>query len=172
MTHSYNPTLIAAGASVSWLFHIHNLVQFGNESSVRMKLFRDFNPLVRGRKVGGWSASSVDGAPRGLSSVKSCPSSMCPGPLSTDGWSPLSSNLLYGLQLVTREVHRSSLRGMMSPARDAHALGPIHVSHIADYVYVYYFCPPPPLSLSLTQMLVLLYLHATVSILHMVTGKW
>ena len=41
-----NPNLIAAGASVSWLFHICSLMQLGDESSsvtVHMKLFRDFN---------------------------------------------------------------------------------------------------------------------------------
>ena len=51
------------------------------------------------------------------------------------GWSHLSSFLvIYGLQAVTREVHRSSLRRLIYPAQD-------HVSHSVDYIYD--FCPLP-----------------------------
>ena len=39
--------------------------------------------------------------------------------------------LSYGLQVVTREVHRSSLKRLICPAQD-------HFHHIADYIY--YFC--------------------------------
>ena len=34
------------------------------------------------------------------------------------GWSPLSSFLVISLQVVTREVHRSSLRRLICPAQD------------------------------------------------------
>ena len=55
-----------------------------------------------------------------LSSAISCHSSICPGRLST-AW--LVSLVVfschnYGLQVVTREVHRSSLRRVILPAQD------------------------------------------------------
>ena len=56
-----------------------------------------------------------------LSSVISCRSSICPGRLSPAWLVPLvvvSCHLSYGLQLVTREVHRSSLRGLIYPAQN------------------------------------------------------
>ena len=56
-----------------------------------------------------------------------------------------------GLQVVTREVHRSSLRRLICPAQD-HFI----VSHIADHMTGV---------LSLTQMLVFLSLHLMLSIL-------
>ena len=42
--------------------------------------------------------------------------------------------LSHGLQVVTRKVHRSSLRRLICP-------GPFTFSHIADYIYD--FCPLP-----------------------------
>ena len=46
-------------------------------------------------------------------------------------------SFLYGLQLVvTREVHRSSLRRLIMPCP-----GPFHFSHSVDYIYE--FCPLP-----------------------------
>ena len=44
--------------------------------------------------------------------------------------------LSYGLQAVTREVHRSSLRRLICPCP-----GPFHFSHSVDYIYE--FCPLP-----------------------------
>ena len=58
----------------------------------------------------------------------------------------------YGLQVVTREVHRSSLRRLMCPARD-------HFYPIADYIYIYYFC------LLSDPVLVFLSLYVMLSIL-------
>ena len=56
----------------------------------------------------------------------------------------------YGLHVVTREVHVSSLRLVMCPFQDHFIF-----SDIADYIYA--LCP-----LSLNQMLVFLSLHYTV----------
>ena len=53
----------------------------------------------------------------------------------------------HGLQVVTRELHRSSLKRLMCHAQD----------HTTDFVYQ--FCP-----LSLTQMLLLLFLNVVLSI--------
>ena len=51
------------------------------------------------------------------------------------GRSPLSSFLvIYGLQVVTREVHRSSLRRLICPARTISFF-----SQCIDYIYA--FCP-------------------------------
>ena len=55
-----------------------------------------------------------------LSTARSCRSSICPGRLST-AW--LVSLVVfschnYGLQVVTRDVHRSSLRRLICPAQD------------------------------------------------------
>ena len=44
--------------------------------------------------------------------------------------------LSYGLQVVTREVHRSSLEAV-----DMLCPGTLHFSHVADYIYD--FCPLP-----------------------------
>ena len=43
--------------------------------------------------------------------------------------------LSYGLQVVTREVHRSSLRRLICPAQDHFILLSVH--------YIYDFCPVP-----------------------------
>ena len=58
--------------------------------------------------------------------------------------------LSYVLQVVTREVHRSSLRRLICPAHD-------HFYHIADYIY--YFC------LLSDPVLVFLSLYVMLSIL-------
>ena len=59
--------------------------------------------------------------------------------------------LSYGLQAVTREVHRSSLRRLICPAQD-------HFIFITVYIISMSFV------LSLTQMLVLLSLYVMLSI--------
>ena len=53
------------------------------------------------------------------SSARSCRSSICPGRLST-AWlvSLVVLSCHYGLQVVTRVVHRSSLRRLICPAQD------------------------------------------------------
>ena len=66
-----------------------------------------------------------------------------PGRLSTD-WSPLSS-FLYGLQVATHQVYRSSLRRLICPAQD-HLI--VLTLLIISMIFV----------LSLTKMLVFLYL--------------
>ena len=62
---------------------------------------------------------------RAMSSARSCRSSICPGRLST-AW--LVSLVVFschnGLQVVTREVHRSSLRRLICPAHVANILFP------------------------------------------------
>ena len=73
-----------------------------------------------------------------LSSAGSCLSSICPGPvlsLHRLAGLPCRIFLSYGLQVVTREVHRSSLRRLICPSHDH-----LFFSHIADYVYD--VCPP------------------------------
>ena len=81
------------------------------------------------------------------SSVRSCRSSICPGRLST-AW-PVSlvvfscHNMFYGLQVVTRVVHRSSLRRLICPAQDHFIF-----SHIADYIYDFCLLPDPDVGLS------------------------
>ena len=86
-----------------------------------------------------------------LSSAISCHSSICPGHLST-AW--LASLVVYschnyGLQVVTREVHRSSLK---CPAQD-------------HFIFLTVYIISMTLDLSLTQMLVFLSLHVILSIL-------
>ena len=68
------------------------------------------------------------------------------------GWSPLSSFLAYGLQVVTREVHRLSLRRLICPAQD-------YSIFLTVYILSMTFV------LSLTHMLVLLSLYVMLSIL-------
>ena len=74
---------------------------------------------------------------RVLSSAISCRSSICPGRLST-AW-PVPHVVFYcynyGLQVLTREVHRSSLKRLKCPARD-HLI--VHILLI-----MYYVCPLP-----------------------------
>ena len=89
-----------------------------------------------------------------LSSAISCRSSICPGRLFT-AW--LVSLVVlschnYGLQVVTREVHRLSLRRLICPAQD-------HFIFLTVYIISMTFV------LSLTQMLVLLSLYVMLSIL-------
>ena len=81
-----------------------------------------------------------------LSSARSCCSSMCPGRLST-AWLVclVVFSCHYGIQVVTREVHRSSLRRLICPAQD-HSF-----SHIADYMYD--FCPLPGPDVGLSILL-------------------
>ena len=58
------------------------------------------------------------------------------------GWSPLSSSSC-GLQVVTREVHRSSLRRLICPAQD-------HFTFLSvDYIYDFCPLPDPDVSLSI-----------------------
>ena len=52
--------------------------------------------------------------------------------------------LSYGLQVLTRVVHRSSLRRLICPAQD-----PFHFSHIADYIYDFCLLPDPDVGLSI-----------------------
>ena len=63
--------------------------------------------------------------------------------------------LSYGLQVVTREVHPTSV---VVEAVNMPCPGPFHFSHSVDYIYMSFV-------LSLTQMLVLLSLYVTLSIL-------
>ena len=71
-----------------------------------------------------------------LSSARSCPSSICPGRLHRLAGLPCRLFLSYCLQVVTREVHRSSLRRLICPAQNHFIF-----SYSADYVYE--FCPLP-----------------------------
>ena len=52
------------------------------------------------------------------------------------------SLLLYGLQVVTGDVHRSSLRRLICS-------GSFHFIHIADYVYDFCSLPDPDVGLSI-----------------------
>ena len=90
-----------------------------------------------------------------LSSAISCRSSICPGRLSTAWLVSLVvfSRLSYGLQVVIREVHRSSLRRLICPAQDHFIF--LTVLIISKMTFV----------LSLTQMLVFLSLYVMLSIL-------
>ena len=60
--------------------------------------------------------------------------------------------LSYGLQVVTREVHRSSLRRLICPAQD-------------HFIFLTVLIISMTFVLSLTQMLVFLYLYVMLSIL-------
>ena len=85
-----------------------------------------------------------------LSSAISCCSSICPGRLST-AWlvSLVISSCHYGLQVVTREVHRSSLWRLICPAQD-------HFTFLTVLIISMTFV------LSLTQMLVFPFIEAVV----------
>ena len=50
--------------------------------------------------------------------------------------------LSYGLQVVTRQVHRSSLRRLICPVHD-------HFYHIADYIYYFCLLSDPDVGLSI-----------------------
>ena len=52
---------------------------------------------------------------------------------------PCRCFLSYGIQVVTRDAHRSSLRRLICPALSCP--GPFHLSHSVDYIYD--FCPLP-----------------------------
>ena len=71
-----------------------------------------------------------------LSSAISCRSSICPGRLSTLGWSPLS----YFLVIWSPS---GDARGpsVVFEAVDMPCPGPFHFSHSVDYIYEY--CPLP-----------------------------
>ena len=87
-----------------------------------------------------------------LSSAISCRSSICPGRLST-AWLVSSPYFLVTWSpVVTREVHRSSLRRLICPAQD-------HVIFLTILIISMTFV------LSLTQMLVFLSLYVMLSIL-------
>ena len=83
-----------------------------------------------------------------LSSAISCRSSICLGRLST----ACRLFLSYGLQMVTREVHRSSLRRLICPAQD-------------HFIFLTVLIISKTFVLSLTQTLVFLYLYVMLSIL-------
>ena len=72
-----------------------------------------------------------------LSSAISCRSSICPGCLST-AWLVSLVILSYGIQVVTSEVHRSTV---VFEAVDMPCPGPFHFSHSIHYIYD--FCPLP-----------------------------
>ena len=88
-----------------------------------------------------------------LSTAISCRSSICLGRLST-AW--LVFRVVFschnGLQVVTREVHRSSLRRLICPSQD-------HFMYLTVLIISMTFV------LSLTQMLVFLSLYVMLSIL-------
>ena len=88
-----------------------------------------------------------------LSSAISCRSSICLGRLST-AW--LVSLVVFschnGLQVVTREVHRSSLRRLICPAQD-------------HFIFLTLLIISMTFVLSLTQMLVFLSVYVMLSIL-------
>ena len=73
-----------------------------------------------------------------LSSARSCPSSICPGRLST-GW---LVSLVLSCRMVTRDVHRSV---------DVPCSGPTHSSHIAAYIYAFCPLPDPEVGLSVCE---------------------
>ena len=91
-----------------------------------------------------------------LSSARSYRSSICPGHLSTAWLVSLvvfsCHTIFYGLQVVTRVVHRSSLRRLICPAQD-HFIFPTLLIISMTFVF------------SLTQMLVFLSLYVMLSIL-------
>ena len=82
----------------------------------------------------------------------SCYSSICPHHLST-AWL-VSLVLSYGLQVVTREVHRSSLRRLICPAQD-------------HFIFLTVLVMSMTFVLSVTQMLVFLCLYVMLSIYHL-----
>ena len=87
-----------------------------------------------------------------LSSARSCRSSICPSSLST-AWLvsiDVFSCHNYGIQVVTHEVHRSSLRRLMCPAQD-------------DLMFLTLLIISMTFVLSLTQMLVFLSLYVILS---------
>ena len=88
-----------------------------------------------------------------LSSAISCRSSICLGRLST-AWlvSLVVFSCHYGLQVVTREVHRSSLRRLICSAQD-------------HFIFLTVLIISMTFVLSLTQMLVFLSLYVMLSIL-------
>ena len=65
--------------------------------------------------------------------------------------------LSYGLQVVTREVHRSSLRRFICPAQD-------------HFIFLTVLIISMSFVLSLTQMLIFLYLYVMLSILLSMLG--
>ncbi len=85
-----------------------------------------------------------------LSFAISCGSSICPGRLSTAF--PCRLFLSYGLRVVTREVHRLSLRRLIHPAQD-------------HFIFLTVWIMSMSFVLSLTQMLVLLSMYVMLSIL-------
>ena len=88
-----------------------------------------------------------------LSSVISCRSSICPrSSLHRLAGLPCCLFLSYGLQVVTRDVHRSSLRRLIFPAQD-------HFSFLKVLIISTTFV------FSLIQMLVFLSLYVMLSIL-------
>ena len=89
----------------------------------------------------------------GLSFARSCRSSIFPGRLSTACLvSLVVFSYHYGLQVVTREVHRSSLRRLVCPAQD----------HLISLTLLFISMT---FILSLTQMLVFLSLYVMLSML-------
>ena len=87
-----------------------------------------------------------------LSSAISCRSSICPGRLSTAWLVSLVVFSYHCLQVVTREVHRSSLRRLICPAQD-------------HFIFLTVLIISMTFVLSLTQMLVFLSLYVMLSIL-------
>ena len=86
-----------------------------------------------------------------LSSAISCRSSICLGRLSTAGLL-CRIFLSYGLQVVTREVHQSSLRWLMCPAQDY-------------FIFLTLLIISMTFILSVIQLLVFLSLNVMLSIL-------
>ena len=78
-----------------------------------------------------------------LSSVISCRSSICPGRLSTAWLVSLVVFSCHVLQVVTRDFHRSSLRGLICPAQD------YFIFHSVDYIYEFCPLPDPDVDLSI-----------------------
>ena len=90
-----------------------------------------------------------------LSSAISFRSSICPGRLSTAWLVSLvvfSCHNIYGLQVVTREVHRSSLRRLICLVQD-------------HFIFLTVLIISKTFVLSVTQMLVFLSLYVMLSIL-------
>ena len=87
-----------------------------------------------------------------LSSAISCRSSICLGRLSTAWLVSLVIFSCHGLQVVTREVQRSSLRRLICPAQDY-------------FIFLTVLIISKSFVFSLTQMLVFLSLYVMLSIL-------
>ena len=87
----------------------------------------------------------------GLSFVISCSSSICPSRLATAWLVSLVTFSCHGLQLLTREGHRSSLRRLICPAQD-------HFIFLTLFISMTFV-------LTLTQMLVFISLYVMLSIL-------